>query len=590
MSEDYTGRMGEAHQRLKRLREQARTHLSGFIANPITSSFTLHEEPVPKEALNRIHVMVYPQDPFVGEPETRSMLIEDIQPGLMNSRVKIEASDGITAQPGEDGNYLFSPGSRFFDQVNAFYYTTLTLRMYERYARRAIAWSFASPRLKVDPHVGSAANAFYDEQERILGFHTFIPSNGDPPISTAQSADIVSHEAGHAVLDGLRDLWNESFSLGTAAFHESFGDMSAVLVALHDDALIRRVLAWSEGDLRVNNFISTIAEQLTDALTRHTADTTFYHHTVYIRNALNTFTAVPFDSLAFAPDDPTVTLSRQPHSYSRLFTGAFYDILIGIYDHLKRDVSPHIALVRARDIMGTLLVAAVEVSPVGELDFSDMAKAFLAAEHLLWDGELSHILIECFVQRGLGTTDEFDLFRQSLRTLPKIRLPETINTALASALYLEDKIVPALGLPKDVELVPMATYRNSDGYAYMTYFTSETISLDGAEFGAIDGVSLEIFGGLTLAFSPENMLCSAVYRPVTDEDKRQIRVIVQDILHEGQIFRAKTLPLIEDLPQGVIVPDTQTESAEKLIRYPAIVDHIETPGDFVSYLRRMVRL
>src|SRR5688572_32067053 len=40
------------------------------------------------------------------------------------------------------------------------------------------------------------------------------------------------------------------------AFHESFGDMTAVLVALHDDALVKRLLTWSKGDLRLDNFVT----------------------------------------------------------------------------------------------------------------------------------------------------------------------------------------------------------------------------------------------------------------------------------------------------------------------------------------------
>jgi hypothetical protein len=580
----YIESIGGAYQRLKRLREQARTNISGFMANRVASTHTLHEEQIPWEATHLIQVMVYPQDPFVGQPEIRTMTEDDLQPGLINSRVQIEDSAGGPARPDEDGNYLFEPGSIYFDQVNAFYYTTLTLRMYERYARRALPWSFASPRIKVDPHVGSEANAFYDEQERMLGFHTFTPTNGDPRVSTAQSADIVSHEAGHAVLDGLRDLWNESFGLGTAAFHESFGDMTAVLVALHDDSLMRRVLSWTEDDLHTDNIISAMAEQLTDALQRQNSTTL---QTIYIRNALNTLTAVPFDALEPMPPDPSLTLSRQPHNYSRLFTGAFYDILIGIYDHLKPTTSPHIALARARDTMGNLLVAAIEAGPVGELDFTDMAKAFVAAEHLLWEGELSHILLDVFERRGIGTRAELQAYREQQKALPEIRLPETINTALASALFLEDKIIPALGLPKDIEFMPLATYRNSDGYAYMTYFTTEAMMLEGTEFGVFNGVTLEMFGGLTLTFSPESRLCTAMYRPVTDEDRRQMRVMVVDIMRAGAIVNSETLPQEKDIPQGVVFLDTITDSSEKLVRYPAIVDRFMPPEDLKTYLNRM---
>ena len=177
------------------------------------STFTLQPEPAPDVASSTVFVTVYPQNPFVGEPEIRRMLAKEIQPGLTNSRVQVQDSAGVVAEPDNAGHYLYWPGTPEFDQVSAFYYTTFTLRMFERYAHRMIPWSFPTPRITIDPHVGDAANAFYNEQERLLGFHTFDDSAGQKH-STAQSADIVAHEAAHAVLDGLRDLSNESFGWG----------------------------------------------------------------------------------------------------------------------------------------------------------------------------------------------------------------------------------------------------------------------------------------------------------------------------------------------------------------------------------------
>jgi hypothetical protein len=553
------------------------------MAQRFNGSFTLHQETIPPEAAYRIQVMVYPQDPFVGQAEIRHMSANDLRPNLLNDRFQIEETIGAIAQPDENGNYLFAPGSREFNQVNAFYYATLTLRMYERYARRAIPWSFTTPRLRINPQIGSEANAFYNEQERLLGFHNFAPTNGDPPLSTAESADIVSHEAGHAVLDGLRDLLNESFGLGTTAFHESFGDMTAVLVALHDDSLLRRMLAWTNNDLRMTNFITSIAEQLTDTLVRERAHT--LGHTIYLRNALNMLTALPFDALVAEPPEPQFRLGRQPHNYSRLFTGAFYDALVGVYDWLREDAEPHIALARARDIMGRLLITAVECGPVGELTFHDMALAFLAADHLLYNGEYGTTLAEVFAQRGLGTTTQFSDFQASLLALPEVTLPESLNHGLAAALFLEQTLIPALKLPTDVEFVPMMTYRNADGYAFMTYYTMQQITLDGATYGLYDGAKLDLYGGLALAFSPDNRLKSAIYRPVTTEDVRQTRIMVQDLIKEGVITgqQVDSIPF----PHAMLLPDVNQPGDEKLVRYPAMVDVVKRLGDFVDYVRRL---
>src|SRR5262249_41558056 len=157
-------------------------------------------------------------------------------------------------------------------------------------------------RIKVDPHAGNGANAFYSEEDNLLGFHSF-KSNGET-IYAAQSADVVSHETGHAVLDGIRDLYNESFGLGPAAFHESFGDMTAVLVALHHDALVKRLLKWTKGNLRLENFVAALAEQVTERA--NTEGEPIHGRTVYLRNALNGFTSVPFDELPRDPEQPAI--------------------------------------------------------------------------------------------------------------------------------------------------------------------------------------------------------------------------------------------------------------------------------------------
>ena len=52
------------------------------------------------------------------------------------------------------------------------------------------------------------------------------------PGYTCLSHDIIAHETGHAVLDGIRPLYNHSSSVQTSAFHEFIGDLTAILLAL----------------------------------------------------------------------------------------------------------------------------------------------------------------------------------------------------------------------------------------------------------------------------------------------------------------------------------------------------------------------
>lgn len=592
MSNDEQGMIssGKAmlHNRLRRLQENSRLNIPAMMMQRAASSFSLQAEPAPDVATGRAAVMVYPQDPFVGEPEVRHMRIEDIRPGLVNARVQVQDSAGDVAWPDSEGHYLFMPGSREFDQVNSFYYTTFTLRMYERYARRAIPWSFSSPRLTIDPHVGDEANAFYNEQDRMLGFHSFIVDGRK--VSTATSADIVSHEAAHAVLDGIRDLYNESFGLGANAFHEAFGDMTAVLVALHDDSLVRRLLKWTNGNLRLDSFVTAIAEQMASSLGADAA--LLASHTVYLRNALNDFQVMPFDELRYAPPNPDFEIGRDPHNYSRIFSGALYDILVGVYDQLRLSTHEHIAVMRARDIAGRLLMYALELGPIGEFDFSDMARAFLTADSVVNKGRYIDILKSVFDNRKILTQTAADHHLHALKLLPDLRLPTTLNSALSSALFLEEKVLPLLKLEGLDNAIPVSAYRNTDGYAFVNYFVSNQETLTGAQFAQFEGVGIDMFGGLTLMFDGEDQLRSAFYRPPTVEDVRQIRILITDLIQNG-LIAAQLQPagiLRKAQPQALHVRDGDgiADESGHLVKYPVHFDNVELPPDTIgTYMKRL---
>jgi hypothetical protein len=577
-----------AYNRLRRLQEHSRSNIPAVMTHRSTSTFTLHDEPLPAEATDRVLLVVYPQDPFIGEPEIRTMSANDIRPGLINNRVRVEAASPL-AQPDAEGNYLFWPGDPRFDQVNVFYFTTLTLRMYERYAQRALPWAFPAPRLTVVPHVGEQANAFYNEQDRQLGFHAF-QLDGEP-VSTAHSADIIGHEAAHAVLDGLRDLYNESFGLGPAAFHEAFSDVTAMLIALHDDSLVRRLLDWTKGDLRTDNFVVEIAEHVIDALSE-SDDMRLQAHNIYLRKTLNTFKLVPFEELVREPDDPEFTLGRQPHNYSRLLSGTFYDIFSGIYEKLRQTTPDHIAIYRARDIAARLLIFTIEIGPVGEFDFADWSRCMLAAESILFERRYQSVLIDTFAQRGLLSPDASQAALNAMTSLPGVHLPESINSAMASALFLEDAILPALQIEPGTELIPMAAYRNATGYAFLTYFQTERITLDDAAFGMYQGASLDLFGGLSVVFDPAGVMRHAFYRPVNSTDKAQVGVMVQDLIQMGLISEKFYISgtLKNRLPEGLRLANTQVDRPgdSQLIKYPIMFDEFPlTKMDIIAYFRRL---
>ncbi len=571
---------------LRRLQEQNESNTPADISQRAATTFTLLPETQPEAGQGFVNVSVYPQDPFVSEPAVRQMTASYINPGLVNARFQLRDLLAPAAQPDEQGNYMFWPGQPQFDQVNSFYYATFTLRMYERYAGRVLPWAFQKQQLLIDPHAGTGGNAYYSEMDQLLGFNGF--QDGADLIQSSQSADIVSHETAHAVLDGMRDFYNESFGLGSNAFHESFGDMTAILVALHDDSLIKRLLDWTKGDLRIDNFITTVAEQVTNRL--QARGEAISGRTVYLRNALNKFIDVPFDQLPPTPTAPELELSREKHNYSRLFSGAFYDILVAVYEQLRRSPADRIAIHASRDIVGHLLTTAVELGPVCELTFADMAKAFLSADNLLHNGKYTETLIEAFDRRKILAATAARDFCASLLLLPALKAPVGIDSPDAASTYLADYVRPALQLPADVSLTPLAAYRNKEDHVFMTYASTRRLHLQGEQFLTYQGSHIDIFGGLTLAFDAAGRLRSLCWRPVNDEDVRQIEILTADLIKRGQVAPLTAESILQVVPTPAAFDVSRNFDIDLLLKNPIMIDKLPAyVSDLLGYLAAWMR-
>jgi hypothetical protein len=569
---------GQTHHGLSSLYERLRRMQRGDAVSPEAPlPINMLSGTAPTAAQQTVSLLVYPQDPLHGGPEIRTLPASDVERGLLNERVRV-VDDAPLAQPDAQGSYLYWPGTREFDQVNAFYYVTFTLRMLERYAERVLPWSFPDPRLRVHPNVGNRANAFYNEQTQTLGFHTYRV-NG-VVVSTAQSADIVAHETGHAVLDGIRDLWNESFGLGSRAIHESVGDMAALLVALHDNDLVKQVLEWTHGDLRVSNVITELAEHLSQADIDYAE---LPRQSIYLRNAINPFVDVPFDEMPAQTSDPLMTLARQEHNYSRVLTGTFWDIFAAIYEQLCRSEAPFIAVMRARRCVGRLLMFALDVSPVGELNFDDLARAFLTADQLLLEGRFAEKLIRCFAARRVLNEPDAREHLRWLRSLPSVEMPDEVSHMLAAAAFYERHVAKRFGWPG--QMTPLSLVRNAAGWTFMTLFAMRRETLNGSEFRSVQGAAVDMFGGVTLAFDAGRRLRSAVYRPATDEDARRMCVCVADMLAQSRVVGRLTevgyTPT--PAPRALYLTD---ESEPRLVRYPVLSDEVqEPPRSLGSYMR-----
>jgi hypothetical protein len=158
------------------------------------------------------------------------------------------------------------------------------------------------------------------------------------------------------------------------AFHESFADCNALLTVLADKPTRQAVLQQS-ADLGKTNFVESLSEYLSDAIRRQFGNVSASKP----RHALNQFqwklpSALPAGSF----NDPPELLSREAHSFSRVFTGCFYDTLRNIFT--ASGGGGEAALEAAARTTALLLIAAVKAVPHTPRFFSAVGRGTLLAD------------------------------------------------------------------------------------------------------------------------------------------------------------------------------------------------------------------
>ena len=252
------------------------------------------------------------------------------------------------------------------------------------------AWEPGDP-LRVNLDVGVDFNAYYDRN----GLSFFHGDADGTTVYSGESPDVLCHEEGHAVLDVLRpELW-DAMSAEVAAFHESFADISAILSALQLPSFRQAILADTAGTLNRTSRLSRLAEQLGWAIRQSRPDLV---DPDCLRNAANSFFYQAPETLP--PSAPSSSLSSEPHSFSRVFTGGFFDALANML--VARSASPSEGdLLPVSQDAGRLLVDAIPSTPVVPDIYSQVAAHLIESEGNLFGGKYSDPLKSAFVRRGV---------------------------------------------------------------------------------------------------------------------------------------------------------------------------------------------
>jgi hypothetical protein len=237
-------------------------------------------------------------------------------------------------------------------------------------------------------------NAYYD-REALRFFH------GDTPFGTiysGESPDILCHEMGHAVLDAIKpQLWGAA-SHEAAAFHEAFGDISALLSALQLDDMPDAILKETGGRL-ISSSLSRLAEQLGAAIRLGRPQDV---EPDCLRNAVNSFAYL--DPMNLPQIAPASQLSSEPHSFSRVFTGAFFEATARLFAMITPAKRNSQTLRRIATRTAKFLVAAVKRAPVVSNFYAQVA-AEMVREAVVFDQRDARVLRSVFARRSILSLD-----------------------------------------------------------------------------------------------------------------------------------------------------------------------------------------
>lgn len=421
--------------------------------------------------------------------------------------------------------FIETIGDPYFHQLNVWAVVQRVLEFFEEPSAlgRPIPWGFDGNRLIIVPHAGYGENAFYDRHSKSLQFYYY--GDVQEPRYTCLSHDIIAHEAGHAILDGVRPMYLKLSSLQTLAFHEYIADLTAILLALHNK------------DIR--NFVSKTAEGLSGANVMADLAKEFGQEVAgreYLRTAFNKETMA------------TVSDSLVPHTISQVLTGAMWDVLVAIAErHLAkneegRTVSPAQALWWAADRFQRVAIQPLDLCPPCDIQFIDYAKAIIRNDIItnpVDDQGYRPIMLKVFHKRKLCLCDY-----QPGQELPEdcafkeVMVPERANfvyhsierisrSRTAAYYFLSDNRRQLLIPPHQdlhvVDLYDAIKYgRGAERLpreVVLEYIWQEVVTLtptDDLDFGQWNGKHFYLDCGGTLVFDDRGNLLSWFRKPGTE--------------------------------------------------------------------------
>lgn len=439
-----------------------------------------------------------------------------------------------------------------------------TLATWEEALGRRLGWAFGSHQLYLVPAAFEGADAYYDPDTQALLFGSFPaidPAADGEIIYTALSYDVVAHETTHAILDGLRQRFQEPSLPDQAAFHEALADIVALLSVFALPDVVAGLLGRPDAE---GGIPSTDIDP--DALARHAlfglAEQVGVATTAHRGTALRR-------SIKLNPDpgllsDPSY---EEAHARAEILVAAVARTLLDMW--IRRLAGLHkkgesVDRKRAAEEGATsaehllrMCIRAIDYTPPVDMAFADFLAALITSDEELAPDDEHH-----YRDSIIATFGAFGIFAQPVSRIParrgrrglsysnlhveelRSRRDEVYHFIWENAAYLELPIEYYL----TVEDVQPCTRVGPDGFVVREVVVTYIQMLDGtiAELAALaraagaslalppdvdPATKLQMLGGGALIFDEYGRAKYHHRKPLLDWDRQSRRLAY--LAHHG---------------------------------------------------------
>jgi hypothetical protein len=454
-----------------------------------------------------------------------------------------------------------------FRQVNvwAIIHSILSFFQHPRVMGRPIPWGFEGNRLIVVPNAGYAQNAFYDRSSKSLQFYRC--GTTERPVYTCLSHDIVAHETGHAILDGIRPFYNEISSIQTSAFHEFIADLTAIITALRRDEIRHVVADRSNGDLSSDTIIADLAEMLGQNMASTVEGTAARP---YLRTA------------QFSEGMEYLENNWSCHDCSMVLTGTLFEILTKMtLKQKKLGNSARKALWNATIHFTRLALRALDYTPVCDIQFIDYARAVLRADQFAFPIDslgYRDIIRDVFHSRGFcakcknkkGRNCDVDPLEEPYNVDFHRYDIDRVSSSRTSAYHFLNMNRDLLEIPANQDIAVVDLYESNKEVSaggklprevVLEYIWREDLVLKDKKYGRFDGAFVQLLCGGTLVFDERGNILYFVHKPGVEDKKNR---------KEGNKRKKRLFDYIENLVEMGIIGFAEETDKTQSIWKPAV--------------------